>query len=175
MPKDNRKTDRVYIAQGEQAIGDLPDMIISTILGSCVSVCLWDPDLRIGGMNHILVPEGAVSDARALSFGANAMETLINALMKSGANRAGLVAKVFGGASIVTGLSDIGERNAAFAFEYLRIEGIPCHSSSVGGTQARQIRFWPENGRVRQRFVREAEAPSVQLNVPLSSNEMELL
>ncbi len=174
MADEGGPRDRVYIAQGEQAIGDQPTMVISTILGSCVSVCLWDSDRRIGGMNHILVPEGGALDTRALGFGATAMETLINALMKSGANRSSLVAKVFGGASIVAGLSDIGERNTAFVFDYLRVEGIACNSSSVGGQQARQIRFWPESGRVRQRFVREAEAPRDRLEVPIKANGLEL-
>ena len=167
--------ERVYIAQGEQAIGDRQALVISTILGSCVAVCLWDAGRRLGGMNHILVPEGGTSDTRALGYGAKAMETLINGMMKMGANRGNLVAKVFGGASIVAGLSNIGDRNAAFVFDYLKVEGIACHSSSVGGVSARQIRFWPESGRVRQRDVKRTEAPLDQLDIPIETNGLELL
>ncbi len=175
MAELRRAEDRLYIAQGEQAVGDQPALVISTILGSCVSVCLWDPKCRIGGMNHILVPEGCSSNPCAQGFGATAMETLINALMKRGATRGALIAKVFGGASIVTGLSDVGKRNAAFVFDYLRLEDIPCHSSSVGGTRARQLRFWPESGRVRQRFVQEADVPDERPVVAVQANGLELL
>jgi chemotaxis protein CheD len=98
----------LVITQGEFAVGDSPDMVISTILGSCVAVCLRDPILRIGGMNHILLPNAAGGRIGAVSFGASDMERLMNALLKRGAMRSRLEAKVFGGAAVVSGLSDIG-------------------------------------------------------------------
>mgnify|MGYP001827286770 CR=1 FL=1 len=150
-------------------------MVISTILGSCVAVCLWDSERRVGGMNHILVPEGSGPGACAVGHGASAMETLINALMKRGTRRSDVVAKVFGGASIVAGLSDVGARNSAFVFDYLRVEGIRCTSQSVGGTLARHIRFCPESGRVRQRLVHDSMAPQDRLEVPVEANGLELL
>ena len=166
---------RIHIAQGEHAIGDDKGTVITTILGSCVAVCLWDPDRRIGGMNHILIPGGGVSDLGARGAGATAMERLINALMKAGARRDRLTAKVFGGASIVAGLSDIGARNAAFALDYLRAEGIGCQSRSVGGRMARQIRYWPESGRAQQRLVPAGEAPTRSAAQPARANGLELL
>lgn len=149
---------RVYIAQGEQAIGSDPDLVISTILGSCVSVCLWDPVARRGGMNHILLPDLPSNAIQLRAVGAGAMERLINALVKTGADKARLEAKVFGGAAVVAGLSDIGARNVAFARGYLEAEAIPCIGSSTGGQQARQVRFWPESGRARMRLVQEQVA-----------------
>jgi len=150
----------LYIAQGEHAVGRATDEVISTILGSCVAVCLWDEAAKIGGMNHILLP--AHSDAAGRSgldesaqFGAFAMETLINALIREGAAKSFLRAKVFGGAAVVPGLSDIGARNSEFALAFLHAEGIPCDGKSLGGTQARHIKFWPQTGQARMRFVPE--------------------
>ncbi len=163
-----------YIAQGEQAIGDHPDDLITTILGSCVAVCLRDPVIALGGMNHILVPSGVTNDLSARGAGACAMETLINSMLKRGAQKSRLEAKVFGGASIIAGLSNVGIRNSEFVFHYLKIEGIPCLSQSVGGTMARQVRFWPHSGSARQRLVRAEEAPVVRPEVTFKANDLEL-
>lgn len=145
--------DQVLITQGEYAVGSKPAMVISTILGSCVAVCLWDARLRAGGMNHILLPDDSESRLASVSFGASDMERLMNALLKRGAARETMQAKVFGGAKIVANLSDIGARNVAFVRRFLRDEAIQCLSESVGGVRPRQVRFWPESGRVQQRFV----------------------
>lgn len=165
----------LYIAQGEFAIGDSPEHQISTILGSCVAVCLWDCRQRIGGMNHILLPDGGTSDMQIRSVGAGAMEDLINALFKSGARKASFQAKVFGGASVVAGLSDIGKRNVAFAKEFLATERIPVVSQNVGGTAARRLQFWPESGRARMKIAAEAEIKVEVVAKALPGNEMELL
>jgi chemotaxis protein CheD len=89
--------------------------------------------------------------ARALS-GVNAMEVLINALIKSGAQRHRLKAKAFGGARMVQGLSDIGAQNADFTVTFLAKEGIPLVTRSFGGTQARNLRFWPTTGKALQKM-----------------------
>ncbi|NNF23950.1 MAG: chemotaxis protein CheD [Rhodobacteraceae bacterium] len=161
---ERSKTDRsgkVYVAQGEYAIGAAPEDVISAILGSCVAVCLWDELAQVGGMNHILLPEldktGSEPVDRSARIGAYAMETLINALIRKGALKGRMGAKVFGGASIVKGLSDIGERNANFAMNYLKAESIGCDAKSLGGSRARQVRFWPFSGQARQRFVPDAD------------------
>lgn len=145
-----------HIAQGEYATGDGRSGPISTILGSCVASCLYDPVAGIGGMNHFLVPDGTSRVVQTASFGINAMELLINALIKQGAARARLQAKVFGGARMIAGLTDIGAQNGEFVLEFLRREGIACVGSSLGGTQARRIEFWPETGRARQRKLAQA-------------------
>ena len=160
-----------YIAQGEQAIGSKSSEVISTVLGSCVSVCLWDPDARIGGMNHMLLPDAA-TDTLNQSAGAVDMERLINAMVRIGANRSSLRAKVFGGASMLSGITDIGERNARFAIDYLEREGIVCDAISTGGDSARQVKYWPESGAAKQRMVRDA--PVVQKRVEVEVNDVEL-
>ena len=148
----------LYIAQGEEAVSSSDGVVISTVLGSCVSICLWDEDVGVGGMNHLLLPELA-SDAGALnSVGAIAMERLINRMVREGADRRRLRAKLFGGGSMLSGLTDIGARNARFGRNYLVREAIPCEAESTGGEKARRIKFWPSTGRVRQRFVEEAPA-----------------
>ncbi|WP_272874391.1 chemotaxis protein CheD [Pseudaestuariivita rosea] len=87
----------------------------------------------------------------------HAMELLVNALIKAGALKRNLQAKVFGGAQMVKGLSEIGEQNGVFAVKFLEQEGIPCLAKSLGGQQARRIQFWPATGRVRQRLVKAVD------------------
>ena len=100
-----------YLSQGEFAIGDAKAPPLTTILGSCVAACLFDPVRGIGGMNHFLLPENPKGSVSAASFGAHAMELLINELIKSGAERSNLRAKVFGGARMISSASDVGRRN----------------------------------------------------------------
>jgi chemotaxis protein CheD len=175
MPSALQGTPRSQvIAQGEYAIGDRPDLVLSTILGSCVAVCLRDPVLRLGGMNHILLPDAAGGRIGAASFGASDMERLMNALLKRGALRNRLEAKVFGGAAVVSGLSDIGARNAAFVRAFLAAEGIAMLSENTGGDRPRQVRFWPESGRAQHRFVGLTEVDEPRLPPAARGNEVEL-
>lgn len=143
----------IYIAQGDYAVSDSEDAVISTILGSCVATCLWDPISRVGGMNHFLLPHGPCSRNDVSSFGANSMELLINGLVRSGAVRARLRAKVFGGAEMYKGLTNAGNENGKFVLAYLQREGIPCDGKSLGGSQARRIEFIPVLGKARQKLV----------------------
>jgi chemotaxis protein CheD len=157
---DTRPT--LHVAQGDHATGRDPTVVIGTILGSCVSACLWDPEARIGGMNHIVLPERTGSWNSIDSYGASDMERLINALLRQGATRGRLRSKIFGGANMIVGLPDIGQRNVDFLTAFLAREGIPIDGSSLGGNQARMVRFWPYSGRARQRLVDrvdEAVAP----------------
>jgi chemotaxis protein CheD len=146
-----------YISQGEFAVDSSPEVTISTILGSCIAACIWDPVAKIGGMNHFLLPDGPqTSDGGFSSFGANAMELLINTLTRSGAQKERLRAKVFGGAEMYRGLTDAGTRNGKFVLSYLERENIPCEAQSLGGSQARRIEFNPASGRARQKLVEDA-------------------
>lgn len=138
------------IIQGEFGISDNPDEAISTILGSCVAAFLRDPISGIGGMNHFLLPGTDQSERNALKYGINAMELLINALIQAGARRRQLEGKLFGGAKMVAGLSDIGAANAEFAEEFLRKEGIRYLGGSLGGDYGRKIRAWPATGQIQQ-------------------------
>ena len=142
-----------HIVQGEQRVTDDPDVVLATILGSCVSACLQDPVARIGGMNHFLLP-GDLDDAEVGErLGVHAMELLINALLAAGASRRRLQAKVFGGANLNMGLADIGSSNAAFARQFLRREGIAVVAECLGGRLGRRVQFWPVTGRARRSFL----------------------
>lgn len=159
-----------YIAHGEYAVGTSDADVLSATLGSYVSVCLWDETAGVGGMNHILLPGSR--DAEQDRFGSADMERLINALIRKGAVRDRMKAKVFGGASMLDGNSDIGNRNASFAVSFLQREGIPIVSKSTGGNQARQVKFSPVSGNVKHRFVAaEVEQPRA---VKVEPNDVEL-
>lgn len=170
--------ERITITQGEQAVSDDPNVVVSTLLGSCVSCCLWDPKAQVGGINHMLVTQ--LNDTRAIAndIGVNAMELLINEILKRGGMRNRLQAKVFGGAQMIQGLSGIGADNAAFTLDYLAQENMECLSHSTGGRQARHLLFWPSTGKVRQRFVRHAEGeeeiPDMPTRQPANGNGLEL-
>ena len=167
LMRDVRPT--IHVVQGTHAVGRDPDCVLGTVLGSCVSACLWDPDSRVGGMNHIVLPERSGVWSTVASHGASEMERLINALVHEGASRPRLRAKVFGGASMIAGLPDIGRRNAEFLIGYLSREGIPIDSSSLGGNQARMIRFWPHSGRARQRLVDRVDEPAPPPTLPVGN------
>lgn len=128
------------------------DVLISTVLGSCVAACIRDPRTGIGGMNHFMLPEGdSQSPASAtMRYGAFAMEMLINELLKLGASRDRLEAKVFGGGAVLLAMQqmNIGERNAQFVLSYLKAEGIPVLAQDLGDVHARRISYFPRDGRV---------------------------
>lgn len=148
-----------HITQGEFATGTSETVMISTILGSCVSACLWDPVAGVGGMNHILLPDGPREGGGGQGSGVNAMELLINAIIKQGGVKTRLQAKLFGGGKMISRFSDVGQRNGEFALSFLEAEGIPCQSQSLGGDQARRIQFWPFSGRARQKLLGRMDLP----------------
>ncbi len=148
------------VLQGEYRISRRPDEILTTVLGSCIAVCLCDRTMGIGGMNHFLLAQNTTGGNDTVRYGTYAMELLINDLLKHGAARHRLEAKVFGGARMLSVQNDIGARNAEFARTFLRDEGIPCLSESTGGTSARRIRFWPVTGRAQQLLVQETVPPA---------------
>jgi chemotaxis protein CheD len=164
-----------YIAQGEFAVDAGPNGKITTILGSCVATCLWDPEARVGGMNHILLPDSVGNDAEFSSLGANSMELLINGLIRLGANKNNLRAKVFGGAAMYKGLTSAGDQNGTFVLDYLEREHIPCDGQSLGGSKARRIEFIPATGQARQKFVEDVPIEKVAPKpVEVPSNDLEL-
>lgn len=140
----------IAILQGEHRVSADTEEVITTVLGSCIAACLWDPRARIGGMNHFLLPEGPPGDGSPLRYGLHAMELLINALLRQGADRTSLRAKLFGGGQLLPHLPDIGARNVTFAQDFLRREGILCIGGSTGGPRGRRLRFWPTDGRALQ-------------------------
>ncbi len=137
----------VKVLPGEYFVYD-QDVAVNTTLGSCVAACLHDAGRGIGGMNHFMLPEGAVEAGGR--FGAFAMELLINEMLKRGARREALQAKVFGGGSVMKSLARtfIGEKNVAFVRAFLAQEGIPVLASDVLGAWPRKVCLFPRSGQV---------------------------
>jgi chemotaxis protein CheD len=161
-PLESEPLNKVYVIQGEYRVTDDPTLVLTSILGSCVAACMRDPVARVGGMNHFLLP-GCGSGSRrqeAERYGVHLMELLVNGLMRRGARRERLQAKLFGGARTMEGLSDIGALNADFAERFLRNEGIAIVGGSLRGELGRRIQFWPVSGRARQVMLRKSEIPS---------------
>jgi len=154
----------INVVQGEIEVSALPNITLTTILGSCISVCMWDRRAAIGGMNHFLLAEGG--GANAIKYGAYAMEMLINRLLRAGAQRSHIESKVFGGASVSALANDIGQRNGEFALEFLSNENIPCLAQSIGGSKARRVRFHPTTGSVKMMFVQPTDVATTREKPP---------
>jgi chemotaxis protein CheD len=146
---------------------------ITTLLGSCVSVCLFDRFSGVGGMNHFMLPQvlqgsntSRCSDPSATTcdavcsarYGACAMRQLLQRLQALGASHSRLEAKLFGAARVMAGMSDIGEKNASFALGYLEEYGIPVVASDLGSTCPRKVVFFPASGRAVVKRIRELPA-----------------
>jgi chemotaxis protein CheD len=133
-----------FLHAGQVFASSKPEVVL-TILGSCVSVCLWEPELAVGGMNHFLLPHGPESGVAATRFGNGATLALIEKLEVLGCRKAKLRAKVFGGACVLNAQrgdgSDLGEKNARAAFAVLEAERIPVVSQDVGGDRGRKLVF----------------------------------
>ncbi|WP_175836044.1 chemoreceptor glutamine deamidase CheD [Burkholderia anthina] len=136
------------------------DMVLMTVLGSCVAACLHDPYAGIGGMNHFMLPDdGADAGAAAsesMRYGAYAMEVLINELIKAGGRRERFEAKVFGGAAVLAGMTtiNIGDRNADFVRRYLALERIRITAEDLQGVHPRKVAFMPHTGRAMVKKLR---------------------
>jgi chemotaxis protein CheD len=170
----------VHVIQGEYLVTTDPSSVLTTILGSCVATCIWDPVACVGGMNHFLLP-GEDVDGDDVKYGVNAMELLINGLLQNGGLRGRLQAKLFGGAHVLHNMSDVGAKNAEFAQRFLGAENIVCVAKSLGGDRARRIRFWPTTGRAGQMLLdsghsevqaAERRAPKPQPNPAAGSVEL---
>jgi chemotaxis protein CheD len=170
---------RLTIVQGEHAVCSEPGLSIQTVLGSCISVCLVDPVRRVGGMNHFLLgqPQAGTRHADLSRYGVHAMELLVNAMMRLGCERQKLRAHLYGGATMIEGLGDIGHHNILFARQFCRTEGIEIRHEDTGGRQARRVEFLPYEGRSRCRFVCEPVTPPLPtptVNALARSGELEL-
>ncbi|GAB3630460.1 chemotaxis protein CheD [Pandoraea terrae] len=144
------------------------DIMLTTVLGSCVAACVRDTFSGIGGMNHFMLPDdGDIDRDRLMSasmrYGAYAMEMLINELIKAGARRERLEAKVFGGGAVLAGMTtlNIGDRNANFVLRYLELEQIRVTAQDLCGTQPRKVCFWPKGGRVMVKKLGDRGDPSI--------------
>ena len=151
---------KAHVIQGEFRISDDPELVLTTILGSCVAACIRDPVAGVGGMNHFLLP-GEESPSgfggEGLRYGVQSMELLVNALLRRGARRDRLEVKLFGGARLIDGLTDVGNQNAGFGERFVRDEGLVYAGGSLRGERARRIQYWPVSGRARQVFLAAQE------------------
>lgn len=154
---------RIAVIQGDYSVTADPSAVLSSVLGSCVAACIRDPVAGIGGMNHFLLPGEPSGDPlnSAQRYGVYLMELLLNALLREGASRHRLEAKVFGGASVIATRFDVGARNGEFALRFLHDEGIKVAGHSLGGDRARKIEYWPVSGRARQLFMAPNEMPAI--------------
>lgn len=168
----------VYVTKQEE--------LISTVLGSCISACIYDYKMGIGGMNHFMLPANAAGnslDSLSCRYGNWAMEFLINEIIKNGGSRDNFRVKLFGGGKIISGMSDVGEGNILFASEYLKNEGLQVESHDVGGPWPRKLMFQASTGKaavkklksmhndtIKQReykYLHEIEAQSTQTDIEL--------
>jgi chemotaxis protein CheD len=130
------------------------NMLIVTVLGSCVSACIRDRVTGLGGMNHFMLPDGGGDAGSPVSasmrYGTFAMEVLINDLLKAGARRENLEAKVFGGGAVLRGFTaiNVGERNAAFVMQFLKTERIPVLAEDLNDIHPRKVYYFPRTGKV---------------------------
>lgn len=149
----NFETNAAKLLPGEYYVtGD--KMLLVTVLGSCVAACIRDPQFGIGGMNHFMLPESVHEANSPLSssarYGTYAMEILINQLIKLGARRNKLEAKVFGGGNVLRGftVNNVGDRNSAFVLEFLKMEKIPVLAQDLIDIYPRKVYFFPQSGKV---------------------------
>jgi chemotaxis protein CheD len=155
----------VKVFPGEYFVTSKPDEVLVTVLGSCVAACIRDPQRRIGGMNHFMLPHSKGGnwggDMQSTRFGNFAMEKLINELMKAGCSRSSLEIKVFGGGNVTDTQNAIGTENCRFIMRYLESEGLRCSVQDLGGLLPRRIHYYPETGRVIRRLLGSGESKAV--------------
>lgn len=137
----------VKVLPGEYYVST-DDMVIMTVLGSCIAACIWDTRVRVGGMNHFMLPDGDMVGGSG-RYGSYAMELLINEMMKLGARRESMQAKVFGGGQVMASFTamNVGERNTEFVMSYLKTERIPIVSKDVLDIYPRKVCFFPSTGK----------------------------
>lgn len=165
--------------------------LIATVLGSCISACIRDRQLGVGGMNHFMLPqEGEHSTdswggdvALASRYGNWAMEYLINEVLKMGGSRRNLEVKIFGGGNVLSNMTEIGSRNVEFVKAYLAREGLEVSAMDVGGPYPRKVLYFPDTGAVKMKRLvtvsndtivkRERDYRQV-LTKPIDSGDVEL-
>jgi chemotaxis protein CheD len=157
--------DAVKILPGEYFVHH-EDILIMTTLGSCIAACLWDRNARVGGMNHFMLPEGGSGPGASNDsgrYGSYAMELLINEMMKRGASRGSMEAKVFGGGQVIAGMNslNVGERNTNFVIDYLKTERIPILSKDVLDIYPRKVCILPASGKAMVKRLAPANAEAL--------------
>ena len=129
--------------------------LITTVLGSCISVCLYDVQKKIGGINHFMLPLWNGEGLASAKYGNIAMERLLSEMLRKGASMENMKAKMFGGANLVNLTMNVGERNSETAKRLLNNENIKLLAESIGGTQGRKIIFDTSTGSVHMRYIQQ--------------------
>lgn len=156
------------ILPGEFYVSGQGEMI-ATVLGSCISACIRDKVIGVGGMNHFMLPMSgdhsswnADSQDESTRYGNWAMEYLINAILKVGGKRQNLEVKLFGGGQVLANMTDIGKRNIEFATSYLEREGLKVIAQDVGGTFPRKVLYYSDTGAVKMRKIKKRHNDTVE-------------
>lgn len=171
----NRYWDKVHgvwsakILPGELYVSTHGEMI-STVLGSCISVCIRDKKKGIGGMNHFMLPQnnefstenwGDNPITSSSRYGNWAMEYLINAILKRGGEKKNFEVKVFGGGQMMAEMTDIGQKNILFVYQYLAEERLKIEASDVGDIYARKVLYFPDTGNVKVRRIKNVKNDTI--------------
>jgi chemotaxis protein CheD len=143
----------IWIFQGDFYVSARPDLFLTTVLGSCIAVCMRDPVAGCGGMNHFLLPDAENREEHypslALRYGSYSVERLTNAILSRGGRRERLEIKVFGGANVLGGTSDVGSRNVDFIEHYFAKERLSIRAADLRGNAPRKLRYFPTTGRAQ--------------------------
>lgn len=177
----------VKVFPGDHYVTADADEMLVTILGSCVTACIRDPLIGVGGMNHFMLPESAGtgwdSASASMRYGNVAMERLINDILKRGGARERLEIKVFGGGNVMNGTTNIGHRNAEFVEDYLAAEGLPIAARHLRGNLPRRVHYFPATGKVmllelqrseREEVVRSEDTYKHKIEVEPDAGSVEL-
>lgn len=155
----------VKVFPGDHYVTADADEMLVTILGSCVTACIRDPLIGVGGMNHFMLPESAGAGwdtaSASMRYGNVAMERLINDILKRGGARERLEIKVFGGGNVMNGTTNIGHRNAEFVEQYLAAEGLPIAARHLRGNLPRRVHYFPATGKVMLLELQRSEQEEV--------------
>lgn len=193
----NRYWDKVHdcfaakILPGEFYVSAQGEMI-GTVLGSCISACIRDPKVGVGGMNHFMLPSTKETlnskirlDSSEARYGNFAMEVMINEILKAGGKRRNLEVKLFGGGKVLSSMEkiDIGGKNIEFVREYLHDENLNIKSEDLGDIYPRKVFYFPDTGRVKMKKIRVIHNATIQsredeyrktLSVKEKSSDIEL-
>lgn len=166
----------IKVFPGEHFVTAGGDEMLVTVLGSCVSACIRDPAIGIGGMNHFMLPESGDdpwdSTSSSMRYGNVAMERLINEILSSGGARNRLEIKVFGGGNVMRGNSNIGHRNAEFVESYLAAENLSIAAAHLRGSLPRRIHYFPITGKVMLLELRRTEDQAVLISEALYKEKL---
>ncbi|MCD2512765.1 chemoreceptor glutamine deamidase CheD [Comamonas endophytica] len=151
----------VKVLPGEYFVAN-ESLAIVTVLGSCIAACLWDNRMQVGGMNHFMLPDTESSDTSG-RYGSYAMELLINEMLKLGARRETMQAKIFGGGQVMHNFTtmNVGERNTDFVKKYLQTERIPLVSEDVLDIYPRKVVYFPATGKAMVKRLAHAHPDSL--------------